>query len=73
MIDIKGIETQSNLQGEITHITLEVEKYKDILEPILEQLAQAQKTDFDKKWATGIGLEDARKKTHEYIRKMWKK
>jgi hypothetical protein len=73
MIDIEGIETQTNQRGEITHLTLDVVKYKDILEPILEQLAQSEKEKFDKKWETGISIEEARKKTHEYIRELWKK
>lgn len=30
MIDIEGVETQTNNKGEITHLTLNVEKYRDI-------------------------------------------
>jgi hypothetical protein len=73
MIDIEGIETQTNQRGEITHLTLDVVKYKDILEPILEQLAQSEKEKFDKKWETGISIEEARKKTHDFINELWKK
>ena len=39
MIDVEGIEIQTNKKGEITHLTLDVIKYKDLLEPILNQLA----------------------------------
>jgi hypothetical protein len=73
MIDIEGIETQTNQKGEITHLTLDVVKYRDILEPILEQLALSEKESFNKNWETGISIEDARKKTHDYINQLWKK
>ena len=73
MIDIEGIETQTNQNGEITHLTLDVVKYKDILEPILEQLAANSKLKFDKDWKRGVSIAEARNQTHEFIREIWKK
>lgn len=73
MIDIEGIETQTNQNGEITHLTLDVVKYKDILEPILEQLAHAKKEAFDKKWETGISPEQLKENLHKRIEAIWAK
>jgi hypothetical protein len=73
MIDIEGIETQTNQKGEITHLTLDVVKYKYILEPILEQLALSEKEQFDKKWKTGISPEQLRQNLHKRIEKLWAK
>ena len=73
MIDIEGIETQTNQNGEITHLTLDVVKYKDILEPILIQLAQAKKEAFDKKWETGISPEKLKENLHKRIESLWAK
>ncbi len=73
MIDIEGIETQTNQNGEITHLTLDVVKYKDILEPILDQLAQAKKEAFDKKWETGISPEQLKENLHKRIEALWAK
>jgi hypothetical protein len=73
MIDIEGIETQTNKKGEITHLTLDVVKYKDFLEPILEQLALSEKKAFDKKWDTGISPEQLKENLHKRIEKLWAK
>lgn len=73
MIDIEGIETQTNQRGEITHLTLDVVKYRDILEPILEQLAQSEKEKFDKKWETGISPEQLQENLHKRIEALWAK
>jgi hypothetical protein len=48
MIDIEGIETQTNHKGEITHLTLDVVKYKDILEQIMNQIALSEKSNLIK-------------------------
>jgi BMFP domain-containing protein YqiC len=73
MIDIEGIETQTNQKGEITHLTLDVVKYKDFLEPILEQLALSEKENFDKKWKTGISPSQLKENLHKRIEKLWAK
>jgi hypothetical protein len=73
MIDIEGIETQTNQKGEITHLTLDVIKYKDILEPILEQLALSEKQSFDEKWKDSISPEQLKENLHKRIEKLWSK
>jgi hypothetical protein len=70
MIDVEGIETQTNHKGEITHLTLDVVKYKDILEPLLEQLENKRVSKFEEDWKRGVSVEEARKQTHKFIREM---
>jgi BMFP domain-containing protein YqiC len=70
MTDIEGIETQTNQKGEITHLILDVVKYKDILEPIMNQLALSEKEQFDKKWKTGISPEQLKENLHKRIEKL---
>lgn len=70
---IAGVATQKNTKGEITHLTIDVKKHKDIVAPLLEQLGEKVKTKFDEDWERGITLEEARKNSHDFIRKMWKK
>jgi hypothetical protein len=73
MIDIEGIEAQTNKDGQITHLTLDVEKYKDILVPIMNQLALSEKEAFDNKWKKGISPEKLKQNLHKRIEKLWAK
>ena len=70
---IAGVATQKNTKGEITHLTIDVKKHKDIVAPLLEQLGMKIKSKFEEDWERGISLEEARKNSHDFIRKMWKK
>jgi hypothetical protein len=70
---IAGVATQKNTKGEITHLTIDVKKHKEFVAPMLAQLSVKEKTKFEKDWERGISIEEARKNTHDFIRKMWKK
>ncbi len=70
---IAGVATQKNTKGEITHLTIDVKKHKDIVAPLLEQLGAKANSKFEEDWKRGITLEEARKNSHDFIRKMWKK
>lgn len=73
MIDIEGIETQINNKGEITHLTIDVEKHKDFVAPLLKQLGIKTLSKFEEDWNRGVPIEDARKQSHKFIKEMWKK
>ena len=73
MTAIEGVETQTNNKGEITHLTIDVVKHKDVVAPLLEQLGLKTTSKFEDDWSRGISLEDARKQSHEFIKAMWKK
>lgn len=70
---IAGIATQKNSKGELTHLTINVKKHKEMVAPLMMQLCPTEKTQFEKDWERGITIEEVRKKSHEFIRKMWKK
>ena len=70
---IAGVATQKNIKGEITHLTIDVKKHKDIVAPLMEQLTVKAKSKFEEDWERGITLEEARKNSHNFISKMWKK
>lgn len=70
---IAGVATQKNSKGEITHLTINVKRHKEVLAPLMLKLCPPEKTQFEKDWERGISIEEARKKSHEFIRKMWKK
>jgi hypothetical protein len=46
---IDGVEIITNSKGEITHLIIEVEKHKELVAPIMKQLALSKKEEFDKK------------------------
>ncbi len=68
---IAGVGTQKNTKGEITHLTIDVKKHKELVAPLLEQLGVRSKFEQDRE--RGITLEEARKNAHDFIHKMWKK
>lgn len=70
---IAGVATQKNTKGEITHLKIDVKKHKDIVAPLMEQLTVKAKSKFEEDWERGITLEEARKNSHNFISKMWKK
>ncbi len=70
---IAGVATQKNTKGEITHITIDVKKHKEFVAPMLAQLGVKEKTKFEKDWERGISIEEARKRSLNFIDKMFKK
>jgi hypothetical protein len=70
---IAGVDTQKNTKGEITHLTIDVKKHKEFVVPMLAQLGVKEKTKFEKDWERGISIEEARKRSLNFIDKMWKK
>lgn len=71
----RGIETKLNKKGEITHITIDVKKHKDII-PLLTEKGFIEEDDFDKEWKnpTNMTLEEAKRRMLENIEKFpWKK
>ena len=71
MSRIAGVATQKNTKGEITHLTIDVKKHRDIVAPLLEQLGVKTTSKFEEDWKRGITLDEARKNSHDFIRKLW--
>jgi hypothetical protein len=70
---IAGVATQKNTKGEITHITIDVNKHKEFVAPLLAQLGVKEKTKFEKDWERGITPEELRQNLHKRIKELWKK
>jgi len=51
MARIVGITTQKDTKGNITKVTIDVKKHRDILTPLLEHLASKDSDAFEKEWA----------------------
>ena len=73
MITLDGVDAKINEKGEITHLTLDVKKHKNIVAPLLEQLALSEKEQFEAKWKTGISPEQMKENLHKRIEKLWAK
>lgn len=73
MSQVAGVTTETNTKGEIVRVTFDVEKHRDMIMPVLVQMGVLEKTQFEKDFERGISVEEARKRTHEFIRSLWKK
>jgi hypothetical protein len=71
MTTLEGIVVQVNDQGEITHLTLDVSKHKDILKPLLEEIEENRSRDFQNDLKRSISIEEARTISHNFVRKLW--
>ncbi len=72
MAAIAGVKTQKNTKGQLTHITVDVRKHKEVL-PILTEIGLISKTKFDLDFEKGISIEESRKRSLNYIKEIWKK
>jgi hypothetical protein len=73
MINITGVSTQKNNQGEVTHVTFDMSEHKDTITPILEQLEVLEKQKFDKMRKEGTSVEELRKHMYQKIESLWTK
>ncbi len=72
MAAIAGVTTKKNLQGKLTHVTVDVRKHKQVIS-FFEEMGLIQKTDFQKKCEQGITVEEARIIVHKRLRELWNK
>lgn len=72
MAAIAGVTTKKNTQGKLTHVTVDVRKHKQVIS-IFEEIGLIPKTDFQKRCEEGITVEEARQKSLNHIRSIWKK
>jgi selenocysteine-specific translation elongation factor len=73
MPNVKGITTIKNIEGKITHVTIDVEEYKDVITPMLYELGVMEKTAFQIECEKGISPEDLRKHLLTTVDNLWKK
>lgn len=73
MSRVAGIATLENAKGEITHVTIDVKKHREVMTPILYQLGIIEESKFMKDFENGLTIEEARKSSHEFIKELWKR
>jgi len=73
MAEVKGITTTKNEAGKITHVTIDVEEYKDVITPMLYEWGVLEKTAFQVECEKGNSIEESRKKIHAKIDTLWQK
>jgi hypothetical protein len=72
MAAIAGITTKKNVKGELTHITVDVRKHKEVI-PMFNEIGLLPKTDFQKRCEQGVTVDEARQHSINHIRSIWKK
>ncbi len=73
MAAIAGIKTKKNTRGQITHITVDVRKHKEVI-PMFNEIGLIPKTKFQEQCEKGTPLEEARQELLAHVRSFpWKK
>jgi hypothetical protein len=73
MAQIAGVSTLKNDKGDITHVTIDVKKHKEIITPVLRHLGVIGKTKFQKECEGGLSVEEAKKSSLKFIDEIWGK
>lgn len=74
MARIAGIATQKNTKGEITHVTIDVKKHREIITPVLEKLGVIEKSKFVSEWENAISIEEFRERSIDFVKSLpWDK
>jgi hypothetical protein len=73
MPQVAGVTTKKNVKGEITHVTINVKKHKDIITPVLEEIGVLTKMTFEERFKKAHSVEEAKQMTLNHLRKIWKK
>lgn len=74
MPHIAGVTTQKDARGNVTHVTINLKKHKEVL-PLLQQMGVIEKSELQKmleseEWVT---IEESRAKAYAKIKELWKK
>lgn len=70
---IEGVVTQQNEQGDITYVTIDVQKHRSIITPVLEQLEVVKKLSVEEECAAGITVDELRKSLLQKVDELWQK
>jgi hypothetical protein len=72
MAAIVGITTKKNVKGQLTHVTVDVRKHKNVI-PMFNEIGLLPKTDFQKRCEEGVSIEEAIQQSYKFIDKLWKR
>jgi selenocysteine-specific translation elongation factor len=73
MPEVVGITTQKDTEGKITHVTIDVQRHKEKITPMLYELGVMEKTAFQIECENGITPEELREHLLTTVRSLWKK
>ncbi len=73
MAHIAGVKTQKNTKGEITYVTINVKKHKELITPVLQELGVLQKSKFMQEYEQGITIDESKKRVFAKIDDLWSK
>ncbi|MBX3163011.1 MAG: hypothetical protein KF900_00905 [Bacteroidetes bacterium] len=80
MAQAAGISVTKTANGSIKSVTFDYKKYGKELQPLLKKVGFTEEAtdpydpEFEKKWATGISMEDTFAAIHKHIKSLdWKK
>lgn len=72
MSAISGITTKKNARGQITHVTVDVRKHKEVI-PMFNEIGLIPKTKFQEQWEKGTPIEEAFDEIKTHIKSLWQK
>jgi hypothetical protein len=70
MAAVAGVTTKKNTHGQITHVTIDVRKHKEVM-PMFSQMGLVPKTTFQKECEDAISVEEFRKRVHKKLKTLW--
>ena len=71
MTKLAGISLRKNTEGHITHITIEVDKHKELMQPLLKQLGIDEETETEQKYSNALSLKESLQSTIELVDKLF--
>jgi hypothetical protein len=70
MAAVAGVTTKKNTSGQITHVTIDVRKHKEVM-PMFNEMGLVPKTTFQKECKDAISVEEFRKRVHKKLKTLW--
>jgi hypothetical protein len=67
MAAVAGITTKKNTCGQITHVTVDVRKHKEVI-PMFNKMGLVPKTAFQKECEDAISVEEFRTRVHKKLK-----
>ena len=73
MPQVTGITTVQDAAGNITSVTINMEKHRDTVMPLLEKLGVIEKSEFDQECERAISVDELRNSLCKKIYAVWGK
>jgi hypothetical protein len=70
MAAVAGVTTKKNTLGQITHVTVDVRKHKEVM-PMFNEMGLVPKTTFQKECEDAISVEEFRTRVHKKLKTLW--